>query len=119
MKFYRGERTDKGCVIEVHEWGDACCIPQRSRRFLPLRLDLVNHSPTGFEWASKGSGPAQLALAIMADYFGDDRKALELHQVFKERVVANLPYDRWTLTDADLDRAVTALELEEKGDETR
>jgi hypothetical protein len=36
---------------------------------LPLRCDLVNHSPTGFSWGYAGSGPAQLALAILADYF--------------------------------------------------
>ncbi len=36
---------------------------------LPLRLDLYNHSPTGFEWAYNGSGPAQLALAILAHHF--------------------------------------------------
>ena len=33
---------------------------------LPLRLDIVNHSPTGFAWGY--SGPAQLA--ILADWMG-------------------------------------------------
>lgn len=32
---------------------------------LPLRLDLRAHSPTGFEWGYHGSGPADLALAVM------------------------------------------------------
>lgn len=68
---------------------------------LPLRLDLVNHSPTGFSWGYGGSGPAQLALAILADYFehvaGLDAaaagaEALRLHQSFKWHAIA--PLDR-------------------------
>jgi hypothetical protein len=119
MKFYKGERTEQGCKVEVYEWEspDGCCIPPRYSHPLPLRLDLVNHSPTGFDWGYEGSGPAQLGLALLADYFGDDRKALELHQMFKQRVVANLPHNRWILADVDLDHMVTALELEEEGGE--
>jgi hypothetical protein len=55
---------------------------------LPLRLDLFNHSPTGFSWGYGGSGPAQLALALLADALGDDGLAVRLHQAFKFRVVA-------------------------------
>jgi len=36
---------------------------------LPLYLDEVNHSPTGFEWGYYGSGPSQLAYAILRSYF--------------------------------------------------
>jgi hypothetical protein len=28
-------------------------------RLLDLRLDLINHNPTGFEWGNGGSGPAR------------------------------------------------------------
>jgi hypothetical protein len=45
------------------------------------------HSPTGFAWGYGGSGPAQLALAILLK-FVDERTALELHQSFKREVVA-------------------------------
>ncbi len=41
-----------------------------------LRLDLYNHSPTGFEWGYWGSGPAQLALAMLADCLASDEQAL-------------------------------------------
>lgn len=37
-------------------------------RALPLRLGVRNHSPTGFSWGYNGSGPAQLALAILCDH---------------------------------------------------
>ena len=52
---------------------------------LPLRLDLDNHSPDGFAWGYGGSGPAQLALALLADALGDDAEALRLHMRFKWR----------------------------------
>lgn len=60
---------------------------------LDLRLDLANHSPTGFCWGYGGSGPAQTALAILADYFQDDKKALKYYHEFKSKVIAYLPMD--------------------------
>ena len=36
----------------------------------PLRHRIVYHSPTGFEWGYAGSGPADLALNILADVAG-------------------------------------------------
>jgi hypothetical protein len=42
---------------------------------LPLRLDIVNHSPTGFAWGYSGSGSAQLAVAILADWTACDHAA--------------------------------------------
>lgn len=34
-------------------------------RSLSLYTQVVNHSPTGFNWGYMGSGPAQLALALL------------------------------------------------------
>jgi hypothetical protein len=70
---------------------------------LRLRLDLWNHSPTGFEWGYGGSGPAQLALALLADALGDDARAVRLHQRFKWEIVARLERDEeWELSVADV-----------------
>jgi hypothetical protein len=69
----------------------------RSGRTKPLdpRYDLRNNSPTGFAWGYNGSGPAQLALAILTDYFGakPGGKALAeaLYEPFKFVVIAALP----------------------------
>ena len=71
---------------------------------LPLRLDIVNHSPTGFAWGYSGSGPAQLAVAILADWMSCDHAALALHQRFKAAGIAGLPEKHWSLTDDDLVR---------------
>lgn len=68
----------------------------RWRSALPMRRDLVNHSPTGFEWGYGGSGPAQLALALIAHATCDDARALRLHQSFKRAFVAPMPReDAW------------------------
>jgi hypothetical protein len=58
---------------------------------LPSRLDLRRHSPTGFAWGNGASGPAQLALALLADALGDDQRALALYQDFKFRCIAHMP----------------------------
>jgi hypothetical protein len=66
---------------------------------LPVRRDLVDHSPDGFEWGYGGSGPAQLALALLAHATADSDRAVDLHQQFKSEVVAGWPRDRgWKIT---------------------
>lgn len=83
---------------------------------LPPRLDLRNHSPTGFGWSYGGSGPSQLALAILADFLQDDLKALAIYQPFKWRIVAQLPQgEPWMLTGAQILGAVEVLEGEMRG----
>lgn len=71
-------------------------------RALPVRLDLVNHSPTGFAWGYSGSGPAQLALALLA-WECNEQYAIEHYQEFKREVVAALD-EEWVLTGADIRR---------------
>ena len=48
-----------------------------------------NHSPDGFSWGFCGSGPAQLALALLLDVTDDGKLATFLHQRFKAEIVAN------------------------------
>ena len=69
---------------------------------LPLRLDLANHSFTGCEWGYCGTGPAQLALALLARATSNDRLALNFHQAFLSEIVAALPNERWTLTQEEI-----------------
>lgn len=61
-------------------------------------LAVRNHSPTGFEWGYQGSGPAQLALAILLEE--TDRETAErYYQRFKREVIAHLERpEHWTLT---------------------
>jgi hypothetical protein len=78
-----------------------------------LRLDLLNHSPTGFSWGYGGSGPAQLALALLADALADDDRAVRLHQEFKFKVVACWPEgERWWITAEQIAAVVKVIEQE-------
>jgi len=65
-------------------------------------LCLRNHSPTGFEWGYHGSGPAQLALALLLDATGSDRLSLRLYQQFKAEIVAGWG-DAWSLEPKEID----------------
>jgi uncharacterized protein DUF6166 len=40
-------------------------------RPLPTHADLYNHSPDGFSWGYAGSGPTQLALAMLMEVLED------------------------------------------------
>ncbi len=103
QKVYEAIRGEKDCVVRVSVLGAA--VPERPgeravqrRYWLPARLDLWNHSPLGFEWGYAGSGPAQLALALLADCTGDEGLAVRRHQDFKVAVLAGAPREGFTLT---------------------
>jgi len=68
---------------------------------LDPRLDIRNHSPTGFEVGYGGSGPAQLALAILADALGGEL-AQRHYQDFKREIIAAIEDDTWIITQAEV-----------------
>ena len=96
MKLYRGGRSLDGAVVTV------------DGKPLSPRYDLKRLSATGFEWTYQGAGPAQLALAMLADHLGDDAQALALYEPFMAWVVAELD-NSWELTSADIDMALAEL----------
>ncbi len=81
-------------------------------RLLDARLDLRHHSDGPFEWGYGESGPAQLALALLADHLGDDDRAVALYKHFKRRVVWKLPAGGWTLTADDIAAALDKIEAQ-------
>ena len=103
MKTYEGRREGYAALVMVNGGP------------LNPRLDLWNHSPTGFEWGYGGSGPAQLALAILADHLNDDEEAVRLHQDFKREVVANFDSRGWMLTTEQIQRVLNALKSDSAG----
>lgn len=65
---------------------------------------LRNHSPLGFAWGYAGSGPAQLALAILLDCLGDEDEALGHYQAFKHAFLAPLLRDEaWEITSTQVE----------------
>ena len=98
MAIYEGTRVEPlKCEVTV------------DGKLLDPRLDLWNHSPTGFEWGYGGSGPAQLALAILSHHLVDGERAVQLHQKFKWLVVSELPHSGWVLTSQEIDSAVKGI----------
>ena len=96
MKTYVGGRSLAGAEVTV------------DGKPLDPRFDLKRLSPTGFEWTYEGNGPAQLALALLADHLGDDARALHLYEPFMRAVVAELD-NSWELTSAEIDAALKAI----------
>jgi len=72
-------------------------------------LDLARHSPAGFDWGYTGSGPAQLACALLLDYYDDESVAHQHYIQFRNAVVSQLacdgPADCWHLTGDDIEAA--------------
>lgn len=100
MKTYIGVREGNRTTVTVN--GEP----------LNPRLDLANKSPSGFEWGYLGSGPAQLALAILADYLSDDKKAQSLYQLFKEKAIAPIQEDAWSMDSSEIDRALAEIKTQ-------
>jgi hypothetical protein len=96
VKTYVGGRSLAGAEVTV------------DGKPLDPRYDLKRLSPTGFEWTYEGNGPAQLALALLADHLGDDARALALYDAFMRAVVAELD-NSWELTSAEIDAALKTL----------
>lgn len=66
-------------------------------------LKVRNHSPTGFEWGYAGSGPSQLALALLLDFTGDQGLALFRYMEFKRAFVVGWDAE-WEIDGVELRR---------------
>ncbi len=84
----------------------------------PLRHCIL-HSPKGMEWGYSGSGPADLALSILCDYFDEkpspadlrsgNFRAAPFYQDFKWSMIATIPKnEEWEITEVEIDQWVTA-----------
>jgi hypothetical protein len=91
VKVYHGHRAAGRAVVGFTVTTDLTETPQ------PLQHRL-RHSPDGFEWGYGGSGPSDLALAILWDHLGTEPPP-RVYQTFKFDVVAKLG-DEWALTEA-------------------
>ena len=95
MKIYKGKKRNQGIggqyVTVNNKRLHDCC-------------EVYNHSFGELNWGYGGSGAAQLALAILVDYFENDTsRALSLYQDFKWDFVSKFG-DEWQLTSDDIER---------------
>ena len=113
MKKYRGKRTQETVTVEVVRDDTHGRKHARNLRHIPF------HSPTGLSWGYEGSGPADLALAILVDYLKErpprtgwlagekfarwsvHSTAFKHHQYFKRDFITKFA-DEWELTDTQI-----------------
>lgn len=105
VKLVFGEHYDR---VLVAERDDDLSLPgsdQHVEAWVPLdpapSLRVFNHSPDGFAWGYGGSGPAQLALALLLHTGIADDEAVR-HQQFKFDHVAKWPQSSCTV-EVDVD----------------
>jgi len=106
---WREARATPVCVVSLDEKGEPVARPV---------IHYSRHSPTGFEWGYGGSGPADLAYAILRDYLGQhagqpmsrarwheamDNVAEALHQEFKSAFVTYFAERCWHLSAASVE----------------
>jgi hypothetical protein len=108
---YTGRRGPQGCLVWVIDGNG-------ERKPLNPRLELRNLSPTGFEWGYGGSGPAQLALVILAEHLGDDRAALNRYQRFKWACIAQIRSASWSLSNEEIDNCRAQLSEQQEDTES-
>lgn len=94
MATYSGVVHSGGCGGQLVTKDDDILSPVPSQK-------LWNHSPDGFNWGYGGSGPAQLALALLYDATGDSDIAVKYHQPFKWAYVAYWK-DDWQITTEEI-----------------
>lgn len=96
MKSYHGLRGGKVSVIVDRE--SYSLDPRADLAVYDLRFQ----QPV-FGWGHHGYAPAQLALAILADYTDDDQFALDYAMEFKREIIAKLQQNMpFTLADAEI-----------------
>lgn len=102
MRNYRGfrETDEHGCCRTLIQ-----ASADDGENWEPLDIDpsfaVRRHSPTGFEWGYGGSGPAQLALAILLRECS--KKLAEAHyQCFKWAMVATWDRDSFFVTSPQI-----------------
>jgi len=88
MKTYSGQRTASGVTVLV----DGAPLAPRTE---------LRDFRAAFEWGYEGSGPSQLALAILADHAGP-QAALGGWKAFMQTTVAELEGDEWRLTSDEI-----------------
>ena len=77
MKIFRGRKIGMDCVVQIT---DEDYTTQLS---LKKSLQVVDHSPDGFQWGYQGSGPSQLAAAILNEVTEDPEITREYYELFK------------------------------------
>lgn len=95
----RGTWADRTVCIETGKLGCQQLMPQKSQ-------EILNHSPDGFSWGYGGSGPSQLALALLLYYLPAGKKneglAVETHTMLKDDIISHLPQGDFDIDEEEI-----------------
>jgi DNA replication protein DnaC len=85
--------------IVKHGRDDIRCYrvtPNNTEEEIDEAQEVYNHSPSGFEYGYSGSGPSQLALAILYDFLKQDEKnhLLSHYSKFTREFIATLDREK-------------------------
>ena len=96
MKIYKGYRES----VDNYAEDNFITVDGKNfeRAMLQKSLDIRNHSPTGFNWGYGGSGPHQLALALLMDATNDNYVAETFHHDFTKEFVSQWG-QKWETSD--------------------
>jgi hypothetical protein len=77
-------------------------VTKNGRLLSPARSMKVRLHADAFEWGYAGSGPAQLALALLLEEGVSPELAITLHQRLKFYTVVHLKKDEWSITGTQI-----------------
>ncbi len=98
MKVFKGQRGPQGTLVTV----DGAPLPSHT--------EVRDFRSDGFEWGYEGSGPSQLALAILVEHRGPD-DALRHFRAFMQTVISEIEDDAWTLTSDDIEQRASEVTI--------
>jgi hypothetical protein len=103
---WRREENGDGNLSDEHVF----VVRDGKARLLDPRNDLADCSD-GVSWGYPGSGPAQLAVAMLMELLGDWERVQRIRYEFQEFFAARIPQARnWTADGADIMAIVLELE---------
>jgi len=96
-RIYFGVRENDRALVYYTVTGAS----DRKKHYLHHRTGHRSHSPTGFNWGYEGSGPAELARALVADLTGNPEPEPRIYQEFKRKAIATIPVTEhhWRVTE--------------------
>jgi hypothetical protein len=116
---WRREENGDGNLSDEQVW----VVRDGKVRLLDPRNDLMDHSPDGVSWGYAGSGPAQLALAMLMEVLDNWPRVQRIYQLFKDRFVAQIPQNRnWIAEGArvlTIARGIEAILKDQKAEQRK
>lgn len=98
---YRQGQAGGACLVTVRtDAGDEVILP-----LAPINPKLeFRHSPDGFQWSYSGSGPTELARAILVRFYPDDDRVRHprCYRAFRDAFLSGLKADEFEMPEGNV-----------------